>query len=115
MPQFSKPHFVFFTLLLAGFALSPELRAQNVYGTIAGAVTDTSGAAIANATVTLTNLGTAEKRTLQSGASGEYTFVNILPGNYRLEGEKSGFKKFVREPISVDIESGIRVDIALPV
>jgi hypothetical protein len=115
MPQFLKLHFVVFTLVVALFALSPKLRCQNIAGTIAGTVSDTSGAAVANASVTLTNLGTAAKRTVQSGSSGEYTFVNILPGRYRLEGEKSGFKKFVREPISVDIESGLRVDIALSV
>ena len=104
-------------LFISVLALVPQLtQAQgNVYGTIAGIVTDASGAAIADATVTLTNLDTAEKRTIQSGASGEYTFVNIRPGNYRIEGEKSGFKKFVREPVIVDIESGIKVDIALQV
>jgi hypothetical protein len=96
-------------------ALSLTARAQNVYGTIAGNVTDASGAAIADATVTLTNLGTSEKHTMQSSASGQYTFVNVLPGRYRVEGEKSGFKKFVREPIVVEIESGLKIDIALQV
>jgi hypothetical protein len=41
--------------------------------------------------------------------------VNLLPGRYKLEGEKPGFKKFVREPIDVEIEAGLRVDIALPI
>src|SRR5437762_3441462 len=90
-------------------------QAQNVYGTIAGTVTDASGATIADTTVTLTNLGTSEKHTIQSSASGEYTFVNILPGHYRVEGEKGGFKKFVREPIIVEIESGLKIQIALQV
>jgi hypothetical protein len=88
---------------------------QNVYGTIAGTVTDSSGAAIADATVTLTNLGTSQKHSIQSDASGNYTFVNILPGRYKLEGEKSGFKKFVREPILVEIESGLKVEIIMAV
>src|SRR4029077_4295988 len=42
-------------------------------------------------------------------------FVNIVPGRYRLEAEKTGFKKFLREPILVQIESGARGDIALQV
>src|SRR5882762_1640265 len=97
-------------------ALTPPAGwAQNVYGTIAGTVTDTSGAAVANATVTLTNLDTAQKRSIETDGSGNYTFVNILPGRYKLEGERTGFKKFVREPIVVQIESGLRVDISLPV
>src|SRR6266478_7863495 len=88
---------------------------QNVYGTITGTVTDTSGAAVANATVTLTNMDTAQKRSIETDASGNYTFVSILPGRYKLEGEKTGFKKFLREPILVQIESGLRVDITLAV
>ena len=97
-----------------GFALHTA-QAQNVYGTIAGTITDSSGAAIANATLTLTNLGTGEKHTMEASPSGQYTFVNILPGRYRVEGEKSGFKKVVREPVVVEIESGLRVDLVLQV
>ena len=41
--------------------------------------------------------------------------MNIPPGRYKIEAEKSGFKKFAREPIVVQIESGIRVDITLEV
>src|SRR5437899_11884265 len=83
-------------------------RAQNVYGKMAGTVTDASGAAIDDATVTLTNLGTSEKHSMQSSASREYTFVNILPGSYRIEGEKSGFKKVNRGPIIVEVDSCLR-------
>jgi carboxypeptidase family protein/TonB-dependent receptor-like protein len=102
--------------IVAVLALSLQTtQAQNVYGTIAGTVTDSSGAAVPDAAITLTNLGTSEKHTIQSGASGQYTFVNILPGRYRAEGEKGGFKKFVREPIVVEIESGLRVDMVLQV
>jgi hypothetical protein len=97
-------------------ALTPTAGwSQNVYGTIAGTVTDSSGAAVANATVTLTNMDNAEKHKIETDSSGNYTFVNILPGRYKLEGEKTGFKKFVREPIVVQIESGLRVDISLQV
>jgi len=88
---------------------------QNVYGTLAGTVTDSSGAAVADATVTLTNLDTNEKHTMSTNASGDYTFVNILPGKYKVEAEKSGFKKVVRQPILVQIESGLKVDLTLAV
>jgi len=102
--------------VVVALALTPSAGwGQNVYGSIIGVVTDTSGAAIANASVTLTNLDTGQKRTIESDASGDYSFPNLLPGRYKLEGEKTGFKKFVREPIVVQIESGLRVDIALPV
>jgi hypothetical protein len=98
------------------FALTPAaVWGQNVYGTIAGTVTDSSGAAIGNTTVTLTNLDKNEKHDMVADSSGNYSFVNILPGRYKIEAEKSGFKKFVREPINVQIESGLKVDITLQV
>src|ERR1700686_1768297 len=97
-------------------ALAPAaVWGQNVYGTIAGTVTDSSGAAVGNTTVTLTDIDKNEKHTITTDASGNYAFVNILPGRYRIEAEKSGFKKFLREPIIVEIESGLKVDITLEV
>jgi hypothetical protein len=86
-----------------------------VYGTIAGTVTDSSGAAVGNTTVTLTNLDKNERHAITTDGSGNYVFVNILPGRYKLEAEKSGFKKFAREPINVEIESGLKIDIPLQV
>src|SRR5947207_8281184 len=105
-----------FLVAIIVLALAPTSGwGQNVYGTIAGTVTDSSGAAVTGASVTLTNMDTSEKHTMETDASGNYTFVNILPGRYKIEGEKTGFKKFVRQPIIVQIESGLRVDISLQV
>jgi len=115
MPNLGKLALIFLAAVVV-LALTPTAGwGQNVYGSITGTVTDTSGAAISEATVTLTNLDKGEKRTIESDSSGNYTLVNILPGRYKLEGERSGFKKFVREPIVVQIESGLRVDISLQV
>jgi len=91
------------------------IRAQTSYGSIAGTVLDASGGAIPGAAVTLTNIGTSEKRTMQSEATGSYTFVNLLPSRYRLEAEKNGFKHFTREPIVVEVGSALRVDIPMQV
>ena len=105
-----------FLLVVLVLALAPSGGwAQNVYGTIAGTVTDSTGASVAEATITLTNIETSQKHSMATDSSGNYTFVNIVPGRYRLEAEKTGFKKFLREPILVQIESGARVDIALQV
>jgi Carboxypeptidase regulatory-like domain len=115
MPNFRKLGLLFLTAIVV-LALRPTPGwGQNVYGTIAGTVTDSSGAAIGDAAVTLTNLDTGDKHNIQTDSSGNYTFVDILRGRYKLEVEKSGFKKFVREPILVQIESGLRVDAALQV
>jgi hypothetical protein len=91
------------------------LYSQSTYGSIAGAVTDTSGATVTDANVTLTNLGTSEKRTQSSGADGLFTFVNLFPGQYRIDVEKQGFKHFVRTPVTVDVQQSTRVEAALQV
>ena len=115
MPS-SKKIGVLFLLAAAVLLFTPTAGwSQNVYGTIAGTVTDSSGAAVTDATVTLTNLDTGEARNMQTGVAGNYTFVNILPARYKIEATKTGFKKFVRQPIVVEIESGLRVDIGLEV
>src|SRR5438309_5591772 len=97
------------------FLSCPFAQGQSTYGSIAGSVTDPSGAAIPDAQVTLTNLGTAEKRTQPTGADGLYSFVNLLPGNYRIEVEKQGFKRITREPVVVQVQQSTKIDVALQV
>ena len=99
--------------LLASASVS--LYAQSTYGSITGSVADTSGAIVTDAKVTLTNLGTAEKRTQSSGTDGLFTFVNLFPGQYRIDVEKQGFKHFVRTPVTVDVQQSTLVDAALQV
>jgi hypothetical protein len=100
------------TLLL--YAIWPPVTCgQTFFGSISGTVLDATGAAVPAATVTLTNLGTSEKRTMQSDPSGSYTFVNLVPGRYRIEAERSGFKHFTREPIVVEVQSAVRIDIPM--
>ena len=84
-------------------------------GKISGVVSDNTGASVAGCTVTLTNLDTAESNKITTDASGNYSFPNISPGRYKLQAEKSGFKVFVQQPIVVEIESGLKIDIALAV
>ena len=89
--------------------------AQTVYGSIVGDVADASGSAIPGATVTLTNLSTNITQVTTTDASGAYTFVNVLPGNYGIVVGKEGFKKLTRQPIEIQVQSGIRVDAVLEV
>ncbi|HZQ22342.1 MAG TPA: TonB-dependent receptor [Terriglobales bacterium] len=91
------------------------MRAQSTYGSISGSVVDPSGAAMAGVPVTLTNLGTAVSRTQTTGPDGLYTFVNLIPGQYRVEAQKEGFKKFVREPVVVEVQQSVRIDATMQV
>src|SRR5712671_3990778 len=90
-------------------------RAQSTYGAIVGSVTDNSGAAITDANVTLTNVGTSEKRSQSSGSDGLFTFVNLFPGQYRIDVEKQGFKHFARTGITVEVQQSTHIDAALQV
>src|SRR5246127_2532269 len=101
-------------LCVAGLFGEP-LAAQTTYGSIAGTVSDASGAAIADAQVTLTNLATTEKRVAQSGAEGLYDFVNLLPGRYSIGAEKTGFKRITRPEVIVEVGQSVRIDITLQV
>ncbi len=91
------------------------LYAQSTYGSVVGSATDPSGAAVTDAAVTLTNAGTAEKRSQMSGADGLFTFVNLFPGTYRIEVEKAGFRRFVRTDVVVQVQQSTRVDATLQV
>ena len=48
-------------------------------------------------------------------ASGNYQFVNLVPGQYKIEVEKPGFRRFVREPITVEVQSAVRIDVPMQV
>jgi hypothetical protein len=96
-------------------AMSVPMWGQGFYGSIVGTVTDASGAIIPGAAVTLTNIGTNEKRTAETDATGNYRFVSLVPANYRLEVEMTGFKRLTREPINVQVEATVRIDAALEV
>ncbi|HEV3418995.1 MAG TPA: TonB-dependent receptor [Candidatus Acidoferrum sp.] len=101
-------------LCVAGLFGEPA-AAQTTYGSIVGTVTDSSGAAIADAQVTLTNLATTEKRVAQSGGDGLYDFVNLLPGRYSILAEKTGFKRITRPEVVVEVGQAVRIDITLQV
>ena len=106
------------TLLLSVVLIltsSLSLHGQSTYGTVDGSVTDPSGAALPGAQVTLTNKGTQEKHTQVTGGEGSYQFVNVIPGEYRLDIEKSGFKHFARPNVTVQVQQDTHIDAALTV
>src|ERR1700756_223106 len=113
----SSRRFCAAVLSLVVLLLMPSLylNAQSTYGSISGTVTDQSGAAVVDAPVTLTNIGTAEKRTENSGNDGHFTFVNLFPGQYRIDIEKQGFKHYSHPDITVQVQQDTRVDAPLTV
>jgi hypothetical protein len=103
-------------LALAAMLLLPALcLAQAVKGTLLGTVTDTTGAGVPGATVTVTEVQTGLSRSATTNASGNYVFSNLKDGVYRVEAEISGFRKTVHENVKVDVNTTVRVDLALQV
>src|SRR6266849_7513349 len=99
---------------LAGM-FSPPLSAQSNYGSVAGSVSDPTGAAIADAQVSLSNTETTEKRVQPSGADGLYSFVNLQPGRYRIDVEKTGFKRTTRLDVIVEVGQAVRIELTMQV
>lgn len=103
-------------LLFAGIAaLCLTASGQNFYGSIAGTVADGTGARIVGARVTVGNESTGERRAIVSGADGEFRFPNLIPGVYKIDVEQVGFKRYVRDGITVAVEAVVRIDVAMQV
>src|ERR1700730_14574360 len=98
-------------LLVCSAGTLMPVFAQSNYGSIAGTVADSSGAAIADAQVTLSNVSTTEKRAQPSGPDGLYSFVNLQPGEYRIDVEKQGFKRSAHPAITVEVGQTARIDV----
>ena len=88
---------------------------QTFFGSIVGAVTDVSGASVPGSKATLTNTATGETRTTQTDQSGNYEFLNLAPGPYRVDVEKPGFKHFTKDAIQVVVQASVRVDVQMQI
>lgn len=82
-----------------------NLRAQVVSSSILGTVVDPTGAAIPNAHVTLTNIGTKATRTTTTGATGIFRFPELLSGTYSVAVSANGFKGSTTTDIKLEASS----------
>jgi hypothetical protein len=99
-------------LILAG-GHSPEVRAQAVYGSIAGNVIDSSGAGVTGATVTITSVERQTSTTVTTNESGLYTKERLLPGVYEVKVEATGFKQAVISSVDVSVDTSTNLDVSL--
>ena len=104
-----------FLMLLVVSAISITAVGQAVTGSIVGNVADASGGAIAGAKVTITEVNTGIAHTASVNEEGGYVLSYLPPGIYRVEVEKDGFKRFVRDNVTLSTGSTVRINIALEV
>ncbi len=99
-------------VLVVVLAASGNVWAQ-ASGSIVGTVTDSLGAVVPDATVTVVNIGTGESKAGKSGGTGDYQFLQLLPGMYKVTVEGAGFKQMVRSNIEVTVNNATRIDAAM--
>ena len=95
--------------------LSAVLIGQTNKGSITGTVTDTSGAAIKGATVTITNVGTNKATVLTTSDEGSFTANALDPVIYDVKVESANFKKSLVQKVKVDTASVATVNVILSV
>jgi Cna protein B-type domain. len=97
-------------ILLAGLL---PLAAQEFRATISGRALDPHDAPIAGALVTIRNAGTNAIQQTRTDAKGSYSAAFLQPGDYSITVEVAGFKKAVREGISLTIGQAATLDVRL--
>src|ERR1700731_3895876 len=111
--SFSSSMWLALSLVFGMGAAGHRVAAQSTTADILGAVTDTTGAIIPGAKVTVTALATSDKRAANANASGEFVFNNLNPGHYKVEVTVSGFKTFVVPDLLAAAGDRARVDAKL--
>jgi hypothetical protein len=89
--------------------------AQDISGSLRGNVLDASGAVVAVATVTAVNVDTGLSRSTMTDAQGDYLLVSVPVGNYRLDVEAKGFRKYSQEGITLNVNQPATVSVRMVV
>jgi len=102
-------------LIVAAFLLVLGTQALAQEATIVGTVTDPSGAAVTNATITITNNDTGVERTLPSNTDGQYVAPDLHIGHYTVRATAAGFKVAEQKNITLNVGDRTRIDFKLQV
>jgi len=94
---------------------TPFAAAQSTTASIVGTVTDNTGASIANANVTLTDLGTRQTRTTVTTSAGDYDFSQLSPGSYAITVAENGFQTLSYPNITIAAGDRAREDAKLSI
>src|SRR5262249_22749502 len=101
-------------LVAACSAFAPSRAgAQAVYGSVSGIISDTSGAVVPGATVTITSAERKTSDTVVTNESGLYVKERLLPGKYEVKAELPGFKTAIFPDINVSVDTQTKLNIKL--
>ncbi len=89
--------------------------AQQGRGTVSGTVTDQSGATVKGAKISITNTGTNAAVVTESNGEGFFTSPPLIVGTYRIEAEKTGFKKEVRLGLNLQVDQHAEIALQMQV
>ncbi|HEX8250297.1 MAG TPA: TonB-dependent receptor [Pyrinomonadaceae bacterium] len=101
-----------FGLLVAILCLTTIITAQTESARVQGTVTDASGAAIAGATVTVTDAGTGRVVTAQTNEEGNYSILSLQPGRYQMSVTQTNFKT-TRQDVTLEVAQNATLNFAL--
>src|SRR5690349_3221356 len=102
-------------MVLVLLAASARADAQAVYGSIGGIITDSSGAVVPGATVTITSTERKTMDTVVSNDSGLYVKERLLPGSYEVKAELPGFKSVTFPDVRVSVDTQTRLNMKLDI
>ncbi len=105
------PLLLLLTLLLA--LLPARMLAQAIFGSVNGVVTDSSGAAVPGASITMTDTDKGTTRVVVSTSSGEYLVHDLIPDHYKFKIEAPGFSTLESDVITVSADSSAQVNFQL--
>ena len=106
--------YLLLVLMCVPLFFAPRVVAQNT-ASIVGLVTDSSGAAMPNVTITISNPAQAFSQTVVSDSAGAYKVGFLKIGTYNVAAEAAGFQKYLQSDIKLEIGQTQRVDIAMQV
>jgi hypothetical protein len=91
------------------------LLAQETRATLSGTVSDATGGVVANATLHLTNVNTGTSASVTTNQIGQYRFLFVDPGSYRLVVDAPGFERYVESGITLNVSQASTVDIKMTI
>src|ERR1035437_9595675 len=100
-------------ILTAACLLSSSMMGQETRATLSGTVTDPSSASVAGAHLVLINVQTGVETRTESSQMGQYRFLFVNPGTYKLATEMAGFHTQIREGILLETGQAATLDVTL--